>query len=264
MKIKTLCLGFIAVFSLQQANAQWFQLPGFLQRYEMGYTFPIGMATYKSANSYTRSGNNMDTSFSQNVTSTAGFGVVVGSSIPLKQLSDRCMLSLGVGYAYNMFTWDYQIPSFRSTLTGEDGKVYYDFNDMPISGASLQMSLPISADFKFGNDAFLRKNVRFGTTFGVGVLPVAAVTADFDNAGFGFGAAPFVKAEVGIFAGICFKLRAQYALGYMPFYDSKNSLSGITDLSVKSSLVGKQTLSFSLIFMPFSWAWQERGWWNTY
>ena len=264
VKIRALGLGILAFLTLQEVNAQWFRLPGVLQRYEMGYSYAIGMATYKSSNNWNNGSNNLDTSFSQDVTSTAGFGVVIGTSVPLKQLGNRCMLSLGIGYNYNMFTWDYKSPSFRNKLTDGEGRVYYDFNELPISGVSLQMGLPISADFKFGNDAFLRKNVRFGTTFGAGVLPVAAMTADFDNAGFGFGAAPFVKAEVGIFAGICFKLRAQYALGYLPFYDSKNSLSGFTGYDVKSSLIGKQQFTFSLLIMPFSWAWQERGWWNTY
>jgi hypothetical protein len=252
------------VFCPQNINAQWFRLPGVLQRYEIGYSYSISNATYKKTDNWNGSSGKLDTSFSENVTSKAGFGAVIGTAVPLKRLGGKCMLALGIGYGYNMYTWDYKTPSFGGTYTDGQGNVVYDFNQLPVSGISLQMSLPLSADFKFGNDAFLNKNLRWGTTIGAGVYPTAALTADFDNAGFGFGAAPFVKAELSFFAGICFKLRAQYAIGYIPFYDNKNSLSGWTGYDVKSSLIGKQQINFSLILMPFSWAWQERGWWNTY
>ena len=250
-----LCLSF------SSGHAQWFHLPGFLQRYEIGYSYSIANATYKSQYS---NGANGDTTLSKNVTSTAGIGAQIGFTIPITRIGGKCMLALGLGYQYNMYTWDYKTPNFDGSYKDGDGNVIFDLSTISTSAASLQMGLPISADFKFGNDAFLRKNQRWGCTFGAGVLPVAAVTADFDNAGFGFGAAPFVKAEVSFFAGICFKLRGQYAIGYLPFYDAQNSLGALTDYAVKSSLTGKQQMTFSLILMPFSFAWQEHGWWNTY
>jgi len=241
--------------------AQWFHLPGFLQRYEIGYSYSVASATYKTQ-SQSGSGR-FDTTLSKNVTSTSGIGAQIGFTAPLTRIGGKCILALGIGYQYNMYTWDYKTPSL-SSYKDENGNVVYDLSALPMSGVSLQMGLPLSADFKFGNDAFLRKNTRWGCTFGAGVFPVGALTADIDNAGFGFGAAPFVKAEVSFFAGICFKLRGQYAAGYLPFYDSKNSLSAFTDYTVKSSLTGKQQVTFSLIVMPFSFAWQERGWWNSY
>ncbi|WP_118973465.1 hypothetical protein [Taibaiella koreensis] len=249
--------------AFSQAAAQWFGLPGVLQRYEIGYSYSVATATYKRTEV---ANNGLDTSFSQNVTSKNGFGGMIGTAVPLKRLSDRCMLALGIGYTYNMYTWDYNTPSFSGVITDDNGNVVYDFrNSIYFSGVSMQMGLPLSADFKFGNDAFLNKNVRWGATMGIGVMPSAAMTADFDNAGFGFGAAPFAKAELSFFAGICFKLRAQYAYGYIPFYDGKNNLVGNwSGYNVKSSLIGKQQITFSLILMPFSWAWNERGWWNSY
>lgn len=260
-----LLLAFIGSLLVSDAGAQWWGLPGVLQRYEMGYSYSIATATYKRTETGTFGNGTMDTSFSQNVTSKNGFGGMVGTAIPLKRLSDRCMLALGIGYTYNMYTWDYSTPSFSGLVKDDQGNTIYDFrNNIYFSGVSMQMGLPLSADFKFGNDAFLNKNVRWGTTLGVGVLPTASMTADFDNAGFGFGAAPFVKAELSFFAGICFKLRGQYAYGYIPFYDGKNNLAGWSGYNVKSSLIGKQQITFSLILMPFSWAWNERGWWNSY
>lgn len=89
---------------------------------------------------------------------------------PLKA-TEQPLPAPGIGYNDNMFTRDYKSLLFRNKLTDGEGRVYYDFNELPVSGVSLQMGLPISADFKFRNDAFLRKNVRFGTTFGTGVLP---------------------------------------------------------------------------------------------
>ena len=174
--------------SASSSYAQWFHLPGFLQRYEIGYSYSIANATYKSQNQWNDGTHKLDTTFSQNVTSTSGIGAQIGFTIPIKRIGGKCMLALGIGYQYNMYTWDYKTPSYNNAFTDGSGNTIYDYNSLPLSAVSLQMGLPLSADFKFGNDAFLRKNQRWGCTFGAGVLPVGAVTADLDNAGFGFGA----------------------------------------------------------------------------
>lgn len=248
------------------ANGQWYyKFPSFLKRYEMGYTFPISMATYSTTNKWNDGLHDFDSTFTTNTTSKGLLGVTVGTSFALAKLSDRCMLALGVNLNYNMYLWNYNTPMFIGALTDENGQVLYEFdNSIGFSGASLQFGLPISADFKFGGEAFLRKKSRFSTTLGVGAMPAVAVTADFDNAGFGYGVTPFVKAEIGMYAGIGLKLRAMYGFGYLPFYTTENSLSGWTGYQVESSLIGKQTLNFSLIIMPFAWTWGEKGWWNSY
>jgi hypothetical protein len=159
-----------------------------------------------------------------------------------------------------MYYWDYTIRAFDGF--DEQGNVRYA-PDYGISGMSMQVGLPVGGDFKFGCDAMLDKAHRFCSTIGAGVMPSAAVTADFDNAGFGLGVTPYVKLEAGIMAGICMKLRVVATFGRMPFYDANTDLSGFEDYAKTSAtLIGKQSVTASLIFMPFSWGWKKAGWWN--
>jgi hypothetical protein len=77
--------------------------------------------------------------------------------------------------------------------------------------------------------------------------------------------APYVKAEVGIYAGICMKVRAMYAIGDLTYMDYKHSESGAgMETSGTAKLVGKSNFAISLLIMPFSYKWSTEDWWNTY
>ncbi|KAA5532145.1 hypothetical protein F0919_15200 [Taibaiella lutea] len=232
-----------------------------LAREEIGYGYAISNATYK----FKSMGNNglPDTSISQNVTSKAGFTEHVGYTFPISKLGDRSRLGMDIGCNVNLFTWDYKTPT---VMTNSDGRPYYSFteNEFDFETISGQIEMPISLDARFGNLAYYTKD-RFGWAVGAGISPMIGFATDNNSAGFGFGANPFIKAEVCLFAGIAMKLRSQVSFGRIPFYDENKSISyDISGYNTSSSLTGHVQASVTLVVLPFSWLWAEKGWWNTY
>jgi len=232
-----------------------------LAREEIGYGYAISNATYK----FKATGNNglPDTTISKNVTSKFGFMEHVGYTFPISKLGERSRLGMDIGFNFNLFTWDYETPTIS---TNSDGAPYYSFkkDEFDFETISGQMEMPISVDARFGNLAYYTKN-RFGWAVGAGISPMVGFATDDNSAGFGFGANPFIKAEVCLFAGIAMKLRTQVSFGRIPFYDENKSFSFDSyGYNTTSSLTGHAQASVSLVILPFSWLWTEQGWWNTY
>ena len=251
----------------QQAQAR-FELPNFIKRWELGYSYAIASATYQSVE---RVRFNEQTTFeeriTQNVRSSFGYGGFTGTYIPVTKLGNSTLLAVGINMAYNAFLWDYETPTFQSYRTDVNGNVIganFGVGTTPfgVSGLSIQMAVPVSLDLKFGAEASLQKGAKWTGTFGVGAYPSGSMTVDFDNGGFGYGVSPFVKGEIGVKGGILWKLRLQYAMGNIPFYSGRNSINEGLGLSSNSELIGKGVFSASLVLMPFSWNFQEDGWWN--
>lgn len=252
-----------AQFGLFNGNG----LPNFIKRWEVGFSYSMAFAEYTSSEmvTSTQTGNVYHKQISEDVRSNMGIGGFMGTYIPVKRIGNS-LLAVGINMNYNMFTWNYSIPTFKGFRTDIDGneiEPIYSSDFMPgISGVSIQMGLPVSLDFKFGAEASLKKTARWTGTVGVGGVPAGTMTADFGNAGFGFGVNPFVKGEVGIKGGILWKLRLQYTMGNIPFYTANNSISEAMGTASNSELMGKGIFSASLVLMPFSWNFREDGWWN--
>ncbi len=176
------------------------------------------------------------------------------------------MFAIGVDILYHGYLWDYRAPLFSGFDFDDDGNIsgYQYSSDYYFDGMTVHMAMPIGGDFKFGCDALADKSIRFCGTIGAGAYPSISATVDASDAGFGFGVNPYAKAEFGVMAGICFKIRAMYTFGNIPFYTEGNSISSFAGFDSRSSLTGKQSLTLSLIFMPFAWNWKESGWWNSY
>ena len=230
------------------------KFPGILQRYQLGYSFVMNSAEYKVKQRITVPDFAKDTNYSYDMKTSASFGVTMGTYVPITRLGRKSKLVWGIDYMYNMMLWDSKLKMYN----GAGGIV-----DMPFSGATLQMALPTGLDFKFGCDALNVKNIRFCTTLGAGVYPSYSLTTldQMDSIDPQFGIAPYAKFEVGVFAGICMKLRAMYAVGNLAYMDEtlKNDVS-----NTRSQLTGTSNLTISLLVMPFSWTWSREEWWNTY
>ncbi len=252
----------------QQAQAR-FELPNFIKRWELGYSYSMAFANYKSVERahVPNSDKVFETNIDKNVRSTFGYGGFTGTYIPVTKMGNSALLAVGINMAYNAFLWDYVSPTFQSWKTDIDGNIVgANFDDdlagLGFSGVSIQMAVPVSLDVKFGAEASLQKGAKWTATLGVGAYPSGSMTADFGNAGFGFGVSPFVKGEIGVKGGILWKLRVQYAMGNIPFYTGNNSVNEAMGLSSNSELIGKGVATVSLVLMPFSWNFQEDGWWN--
>lgn len=249
----------IFLFALLMTSplAGFAKFPGILSRFQVGYTFVSNQAEYSS--SFKTGFLNIDTSFpGYEMKTSASFGVTAGTYFPLARLGNSSALVLGVDFMYNAMTWDSKIPGI---LDNSNFSMKFD-------GVTAQMALPVGLDFKFGADAIQARDRRFCATLGGGVFPSYSATA-LNNTPMTiepvFSVAPYVKAEVGIYAGICMKVRAIYAIGDVVYMDYKKSdnTGGIRSEST-SKLTSNSNLSLSLLIMPFSYKWQKAEWWNTY
>lgn len=227
------------------------KFPGVLQRYSLGYSFLFADGKYTGHDQFP---GFIDTTYDQNIHTTAAFGVTMGTYIPLKRLGRMSSMVLSIDYAYNAMVWGDAVPRYGMGFTNQ-----YDF-----SGATVQMALPVGIDFKWGNDAINVKNPRFCATVGVGAHPSYSITALDYTADItpSFSITPYVKFEAGVFAGICMKLRVLAAFGQFNYLDAKTDNGGGSSSSTK--LVGSSNVSASIIFMPFSWTWKREEWYNTY
>jgi hypothetical protein len=243
----------LAMFNTTDALAQK-KMPGFLQRLHLGYSILQNSATLKTHQLVITDNFMKDTSYSTDMKTSGSFGFTIGTYVPLKRLGLKSSLNLGVDYMYNMMLW-------KSKYKSYDG--LGNTVDMPFTGGTLQMALPIGLDVKFGCDAVTEKSIRFCATLGAGAFSTYSLTVldQVSNIGGKFSVAPYVKAEVGVFAGICMKVRAVYAIGSLSYMD-------VTDKSdygkASNQLNGTSNLTLSLLIMPFSWSWHRDEWWNTY
>lgn len=247
------------------SSASFARLPGFLERFQFGYSFVIANAEYTSKLSQLNFFDpfnpiTTDTTLKGTLNTKATFGITAGTFIPITQLGQKSSLNLSVDFVYNAMTWGAtKDPNGFGSLTGLD-----------YSGTTVQMGLPVGVDVKLGSDAVTDKAVRFCSTFGLGVQPSYNVTTLDMNVNIDpiFNVNPYVKAEVGMFTGFCWKLRAMYTLLDQKYLTYKQR--GIPDPNLplitesNASLTAKRHLTVSLIIMPFSLAWKRSEWWNTF
>ncbi len=234
-----------------------------IQRFEIGYSFPMTTATYtqhyKSYNEY--SDDNLDTTMSKNVRTKGGFGITLGHFFPVAKMGEKSSLNISIAFLYNLLVWDADLVS----VDGYDestGSYSYNTNYV-ISAATVHWGLPMGVDFKTGGEATLDRSNRMSLTLGTGVYPSMNLTVFETNAGAKFKIQPYLKADVGIFAGINWKVRALYSFGKLDYIGYKESDEGSSYSSEYStSLVSKSCLTLSLIVMPGSFKWGRSQWWN--
>lgn len=265
---KAIAAALLLGVSAQQTHAGGFELPNFIKRWELGYTYPMVFATYKSTERVSSPNGDQvfEANIEKNVRSNFGFGGLMGTYIPITKLGSSALLAAGVNAMYNAYTWDYTHPTFQNYVTDAYGNVigaHFDENSksMPFTGGSVQLGLPVSLDVKFGAEASLQKHAKYTATIGVGAIPSGTITVDLDNAEYAWGVNPFAKAEIGAKAGIIWKLRFQYTMGPVTFFNGNNTFTEGNTSSTRE-LIGNGIASVSLVLMPFSWNFQEDGWWN--
>lgn len=239
----------ISFFSTEKAVAQGF--PKGLQRTEIGYSYCMTSATYTyHATTFDQSTISLiDTTYREKIRTKGGFGGMIGNYFPVTSLGDKGALAISLSYMYNALFWEGTSFSYS---TGTEGTT-------STGSGTVEMALPVGVDYKFGCDALLDKSKRFCYTLGAGVYPSLTATVFRDYTGAGFKMLPYLKGEVGIFAGICFKLRATYAFGNIKYISYDESYGNVQS---QTTLKGKSAFSLSLILMPFSWKWEKQDWWR--
>lgn len=241
-----------------------FAQPKAIQRFEIGYSFPMTSATYTNHYStYDVGGtDNSDTTFSRNVRSKGGFGITLGSYFPISKLSDKSSLNISVDFLYNLLVWDNALADFQ-TYDETTGTYTTYSNSYVITAATVHWGLPVGFDFKYGGEATLDKSNRLSFTLGTGVYPSMNLTVFDAYPGAKFKMQPYLKAELGVFAGVNIKVRALYSFGKLDYLNYSDKAAG-PDYGYESSasLVSKSCLTLSVMVMPVSFRWGKETWWR--
>ncbi len=203
--------------------------------------------------SYTRTinyntGDVKDTGFNEHIKAKGGFGVIIGNSFRLAKMGDFSCLALDVDFMYNSVFWEsggFSYSSNSQTGTTSSGS------------GTVSIAMPIGISYKYGCDAAADKSKRFCASVGAGINPTLAGTVFRDQANGNFRMLSYLKGEVGIFAGICMKLRGTLSFGKLDYIDYSNNFEGQRS---ETSLKGKSAFTLSLIFMPMSFKWGRVDW----
>lgn len=252
-QIILICLLCIASLS---SNAQYglmaYELPGSILRFEVGYVNSASTAEYSGKLRLYDNGNYLQDSMHSQTVGSTGYGVSFGTFMPITRLGKISMLTLSFTGMYNQIKWQ------------NIGEEFYQGTNLAISGNTRQLSLPIGIDFKFGCDATMNKNNRFCASIGTGIRPTYSFT-EMEAHSVGVATVhPFLRLEAGVLAGLAMKLRITYSFMDVEYMKQFNTSTLDDNLAESFTLKGTPPVAISFIIMPFSWAWQRHGWWDTY
>ena len=230
------------------------QMPKALSRVQIGVSYPTSAATFHSRYMITDTlgDNNLDTSFSKRFKPNSGFGVSVGTYFPLVSMGKGSSLNLSVDFVYYSTEWDASIlvPTGINPLNDK-----YLFRAEKIEASTVQMAVPIGIDYKTGPESTCDKSKTVSLTLGTGVY-VSRNTTSFGGVDFDKNKVqPYIKAEVGAFGGINWKLRALFAFGKLNYMQTDSP-------SASMRLEDRSSLMLSFVIQPFSFTWNKASWWN--
>ena len=166
----------------------------------------------------------------------------------LAELSENTILAFNFGTILNILKYD--VGEIRPT---EISVYEYDMS-------SFQMGFPLCLDYKYGGEAVYNKSQKTSFTLGVGVAPIlyANVFGNYSNTRADI--RPFLRAEVGIFAGIEWRLTGSVLAGNSHIMNFKPDGRGPLGHQATVSVHSTPTYSISLSLMPFSYDWESFGW----
>lgn len=184
-----------------------------------------------------------------NYRSYSGYG---GVYFPLSYFSRNTVLALNVGVYATANTWDLGNTSLEPGVTTS-----YETSDM-------QIGVPIGVDFIYGGEATLNKADKVTLRAGAGVMPYFAAgsladgSQDYGKLGF----RPYVKAELGFFAGIEWKLRGMVVAGSRTIYDYSTGDYNLkeSDYYYSFNFKIRPTYTVGIVIFPFSFGWENDKW----
>src|ERR1700761_4372996 len=176
----------------------------FLERFYIGISYPLASIDVKEHYSQYVGTRILDTTVSKSVSSAPSFGGFIGFFVPLAYIGENSgCLAINAEIMGTYTTWDVKAVNFTNGAIGAHDDA---------TATSIAVGLPLSIDYKYGADGILDKYKRFMLTLGVGGTPTA-YTNTYVKSGTSFAFIPFIKGEIGFFAGVGMKLRGTIGFG---------------------------------------------------
>lgn len=173
----------------------------------------------------------------------------LGSFIPIALVSDNSMIVFNTELAFTSATFEYDSLLFQGTK-----RYMKPFH-------SYRVGALLSVEYRVGGDIPLNKNEGVMLTIGGGLNPCIVNTSDFDKI-LPYKVMPFIKGELGFFAGMAFKIRGIYYFGNSLYADE--SAVGISDNGVgdmlHTNITGGNGFDIALVLIPFSVNWNSDNW----
>lgn len=222
-------------------------------RYELGYSVALGNGFFVVDSRYR---NPIDNSkrqylFSKNF-GFRGMSINAATHFPITNITERSILTLGFGAIANVFSWELGNMTADTLVLGSS----------PASG--FQIGIPVGLEYKAGGEATLDKADKVSITLGAGICPTFHA-AHIDNGDINqskFNIQPYLKAELGFFAGIEWKIKAMYLMKSTKVIDYSTGDPNLNSTIQYSNSQFKTGSIFTvgLAIMPFSWDWDKSGW----
>lgn len=223
-------------------------------RLELYYSFSFGSGgvnindRFKDPSNFNAiTGNSRATTF--NYRSASG-----GSSVyfPLSYFDQKNILALHVGLFGVANVWDIGNTSLEpGTVTSYDAKDIF-------------LGVPIGVDFIYGGEATLNKGNKVTVRGGAGLMPYVAMgeLADGSQDYAKLGIKPYVKAELGFFAGIEWKVKGMVIAGSRTIYDYHSGDYNLRESDYYYSFNFKiqPVYTIGLAIFPFSFGWDNDKW----
>ncbi len=215
------------------------------------YTFRYRDTMYTSEQNFIDriGGQEIDTTIQTSARLTKALNGYLGVSVPISMVSAKSMVCL-----------DIEANVLMGELTYDTVTVPLGYKLMPIAEPMpfMMVSGPISVNFKYGGDATLSKDNRTMLSAGAGIAASYITVDDGLGAEAVIAGVPFVKAEIGFFAGLAFKLRGTAYMGRFEMLNSEaEQVSRATGI-ISGKYEGNFGYNLSLIVMPLSFTWDDR------
>jgi hypothetical protein len=238
----------------KDGRSQGKQMRGYLG-YDIGVFYSFADRNYiHTYNHIDDNGTNLGEVTHRVKLKSAVIGFNAGSYIPMGNLGSTSCLALDWGIAATIYNG-----STGRITTARGGTYQYSIMNW-------QFMVPLCLDFKYGGEAIYDKSERFSFTMGAGLIPslsVVAISGALSSAHKIAGRiSPVIKAELGFFAGLEWKVKASYV--YRKGNDLKStpedSKSGPGPDGSIFTLTTTPAINIGVSFMPFSHDWDSSRW----
>lgn len=184
-----------------------------------------------------------DTTLTATVKAKQSYAFYIGSYFPVVLMSDKSMLVAEIEFMASVSKLSYDsIALAKNTNISAPTDVH-------------KIGIPISLEYRSGADVLLNKQAKTMFALGAGFNFCIINSDDYDKV-TPLRALPFIKAELGFFAGMAIKVRGVYYFGNSDYnYTVNYNVAHSIGDQLVSKFRGSNGFNISLVLMPFSVNW---------